>query len=289
MLLLPMLLVCSGVLAQSITPDELMPVLNSIDYYHFNEFPLDEEQVPNPGIGVTWDFSTLAPIDSDMIAYPYVSVESTGYLGEFPGADYAINIFPGGLGVESFGFFNLTDGYYTQMGDASSNGVNNSTPINECALPIEIGNNVVEYVIYDLGVLRARYAAETNGYGTLVLPDGATFSEVFLVSIAFHIDSWDDGEWYTDESQYNYSFYQAGHARPILELWNFYVDGEYDETHFFFYANNETLVDEQEQGEWTIFPNPASDYLNVFVEVAHPSCRVIITEMCGKKVSEESL
>jgi len=269
-----------------IEASELMPTLNSDEYYHFNEVPLDVEITVNGGTGLVWDFTELSPIDPELMGYSYVAPEDTEYYNDFTDAEYAVHILASGVG-NAYAYYSINTEYIIELGEASSFGVTNTFPIKICALPIQLGNNVDEYDFYNDGDLRWRHSAQTNGSGTLNLPGGVSYNDVFLTSTQLHLDSWEEEEWYTESSQNNFSFYKAGFARPILEILNFYVDGEYDETAFWYYAGNTNQVEEANSNKWSIYPNPATDQLNIQSELQVESTQVAIFNIYGKLVSSQ--
>ena len=257
------------------------PIINSSDFNNFNISYTIKNAVSAtlnegaPGAGVTWNFSSLVlSYDPQAGVETVMQVPNGPFSSIFSSANYVFKSYSTASNNEDFyTYFNKTATILEELGGSTSSFVDYSyiNPYTLLVFPFTYGTISTD-TAQEVG--QSAPISETityDAYGTLITPFG-TFNNVIRASRV-------QNNTYTD-----YIWYKTEPFGPILEVYPSFTG----ERNFFFYEPSTLATEIFNQANNYIFPNPANNVLNVVTDNFSLINQIIITDLTGKKILQQS-
>lgn len=240
-----------------------------------------------------WDLSALTIDSTDVLQM--VAPSSTPNGSQFPGATAAEL----SSAVITYYQVNANGIHFAGSDDGTSVIVNTPMP-KYLAFPCTMGSSwsfphEAEFEYDGDPVFRSgTVSGEADGYGTLTMPWG-TVTNVLRIHLVNEMQ--DSLSLFTMDYTYDsYLYYVAGQAHPIAELVNATIDfgfGAPEVVQFSRWTGEITTgitAPLSEGNELTIYPNPATDVVNVVMpEDLGMSASATVTDAAGRTVHQERI
>lgn len=246
------------------------PQLNSTDFpvvYSSSIYSADISgltSIGNAGPNQSWDFSGV-PLTFDG-TISVIPANSTPYFANFPSANYCWRSTSNGNTFTEYEYHTLTSTNFVTIGSASANGLSIlSNPNTIFTFPFVFNTTINDVYQYQLGS-PITSVSTYDAYGTLSTPFG-TFTNVIRKK--------------TIESNDAYTYYVWFTTNPRAVI----MDGAISASDAYLYVyDNMPLAasDLQEQNLVDIYPNPASNVLNLIVNNSITIEKIAIIDFTGK-------
>ena len=257
------------------------PTINSSDFNNFNISYTIKNAVSATlnegasGAGVTWNFSSLVlSYDPQAGVETVMQVPNGPFSSSFSSANYVFKSSSTAADNEDFyTYFNKTATILEELGGSTASFVDYSyiNPYTLLVFPFTYGTISTD-TAQEVG--QSAPISETityDAYGTLITPFG-TFNNVIRASRAQN-DNYTDYIWYKTEP-----------FAPILEVYPSFTG----ERNFIFYEPSTLATEIFNHANNYIFPNPANNVLNVVTDNFSLINQIIITDLTGKKILQQS-
>lgn len=280
-----MLIGAFGAVAQpTITASTIGEVGDSFSYDFVNATGFD----PGPsGAAVTWDFSDIS-LAGTSYGYTFVTVGSTGFADDFPGANLATDQ---GDGV--YTYYKGSPSEFSLYGvhtDATT--LSYSDPETLYSYPMTFGTTFSDnlYCSFFSGVDVVRsgsISVEADGYGTLILPSGTYDNVLRVVAHEVYSDEFIGLPTPTDYDFTNYYFMREGTIGALFQYSYLEIGGLFPTTQESAAVNTNigpmSINEENTNASIGVYPNPAQQ--DVTINLQHINAeQVIITDMAGRQV-----
>lgn len=219
-------------------------------------YPMAQCQYLNPGPGganVTWDFSAFTSSGA------YNSVASAAN-SNFPNS----NITVAGGGTEVYNDQN-NNGIFTWGIDANGTIITYTDPSQTMFYPLTMNGSATNTfeATFTSGVQFTRAGNETltcDGYGTVITPNGTYTDALRLHTQQNYSDTYSGGQ--IDYVVNVYAWYIAGYPNAIASVSEIVMDNGQPTQYGFYSTDPIASLLTEENKEFGLYPNPATDLLN---------------------------
>ncbi len=231
------------------------------------------------GAGQTWDISTVSTQATGTIDY-------TSPPGTFPQANLSQDDPTGGASIY---WDQSAAGQYIWGMDAGGTVITYSNDMTYFEYPLTMGTNGTDdhLATFTSGGFPFTRAGNTtwdcDGYGTLITPNG-TYNDVLRVYLTqIYTDTYSGGT--LDYDVQIYIWFKAGIHYPVAGMTTFTTfQGT---TQYGTYLTGNVGLNEENNNTFSVFPNPATDFVNV-ITPANDFEKVLISDISGKVVIQET-
>lgn len=263
---------CLGLIAQPVITSSFNPAPGDSYKYH----PVTTPIAPgNSGANVTWDFSSIAMVYNPLGGV-YMSPSATPYVNDFPGSNVAFEAY---YVVGTFHYYETTSAKLEKKGEASVQGVAvYDVPQTIITYPFTYNTTTtsnyscVSLIGTTTQTLTGLWEAHGDAYGTLILPSG-TYNNVLRVKITNeYTKEYSDASPTQGVDGEEYWWVSTTSKAPLLRITKEYYSDDgvlFDSLHIRFIADEVSGINHPDQSvsNLNIYPNPASDLLNLTFDI----------------------
>jgi hypothetical protein len=231
----------------------------------------------------TWNFSTLATINLDTIAY--LACAATPYCDSFPGSNLASYDYQ----AAQYNYLDTSTTRLSIIGGYFAPDYAHITGHWDMAYyPLTLGSTHRDTfdANQNSGGLyffhHERDSMVYDSYGTLILPGGTYTNVVRVHTFQYSHDSSTFSP-VSDALVETYNWYTAGFHNPLL---TYTVDTSSSSNYAGYYTRNTLGLKPIVTGinNLNVYPNPATDVLNVSFTLMSPSASATLTDMAGRNI-----
>ena len=250
----------------------------------------------NTGTNQTWDFSTLGA-DTIVEVSTFTTVASTPN-----GANYSGSTLADSDGQGAYNFYKATATNYELVGiDDPNLSINLSNTAIVAVWPISMGytntdafSGTATSSQAGSGTATGTITTTASGSGTLILPGGASYTNVLQVKSNQLVEvSLLFGSVIVNVATTDYNYYHSSQKFPLLTLSYSDVSGAFSNTSATIRINSAVAVGISElnfDASFSIFPNPAKNNLNVKLSnTGNANCAIEIVNAMGQIVQTNNL
>ena len=271
----------------SLTKSFNEPVVGNMESYKY--FDTTSVVPKNTGTNQMWNFSSLTT-NTVVQVNTYTTVASTPYASTFPSATLAQDD-----GTGSFTYLKSTATQYELVGFENANTVVNFTNTAVAAVwPITYGYNNTDGFAGPAaingtltGTAIGTLTTMGTGSGTLVIPGGATFTNILQIKSSQILNISLAGGFITSDGvTTDYSYYHSSQKFPLLTVSYNTTTGTAPGSSADVKINSSVITginDVNFDASFNIFPNPAKNNFNVKLSnVTNANCTIEIVNSIGQ-------